>query len=216
MSGDVHVRFCESRGVRFPPATHLVVMVCGTREHVEGLRAETAAVLSTVGLVLSEEKTRIVHIDEGFDFLGFRIQRQPKRGSGRPTVYTWPSDKALASVKSKVKKASRMGTNHSLANLIDRLNPILRGWTAYFRHGCSKATFGYLGYYTWHRVVGWLRRKHNRPRWKDLIRRYFATGWWPQQDGKVLVNPNTVAVSRYRWRGYYIPSPWAQTINTAA
>ena len=51
--------------------------------------------LSTMGLRLSEEKTMTVHIDEGFDFLGFRIQRQTKRGSNKAFVYTWPSKKAL-------------------------------------------------------------------------------------------------------------------------
>ena len=58
-----------------------MVVVAGTSAHAEALRSEVAAILSTVGLRLTEEKTRIVHIDEGFDFLGFRIQRQIKRGS---------------------------------------------------------------------------------------------------------------------------------------
>ena len=69
MSGDVHAGFCESRGVRLPPATHLVVVVAGTRAHAESLRDEVAAVLRPMGLRLSEEKTTIVHIEEGFDFL---------------------------------------------------------------------------------------------------------------------------------------------------
>jgi hypothetical protein len=69
MSGDVHVRFCESRGVKLPPATHLVVMVSGTRAHAEDLYDELAAVLAPMGLRLSEEKTKVAHIDEGLDFL---------------------------------------------------------------------------------------------------------------------------------------------------
>ena len=67
-------------------ADDFVVMVNGTREHAGTLREEVAAVLAPPGLRLAEAKTRIVHISEGFDFLGFRIQRQPKRGS----VYTYP------------------------------------------------------------------------------------------------------------------------------
>jgi RNA-directed DNA polymerase len=195
-------------------ADDFVVMVAGTREHAKGLREEVAAVLSTAGLRLSEEKTRTVHIDKGFDFLGFRIQRQPKRGSGRLCVYTFPSKKALASVKAKVKAATRMSTSHNLANLIGRLNPILRGWTAYFRYGSSKATFAYLRFYTLNRVVGWLRRKHRRAGWKRLRRRYFAEKWWPEQDGAVLFDPSSVAVTRYRWRGYHITSPWTQKVST--
>lgn len=82
---------------------------------------------------LSDEKTRICHIDDGFDFLGFRIQRQPKRGSGKPTVYTWPTKKALCTVKAKVGAATRQGLHQPLAVLLYRLAPILRGWTSYFR-----------------------------------------------------------------------------------
>jgi RNA-directed DNA polymerase len=73
-----------------------------------------AAVLSTVGLRLSEEKTMTVHIDEGFDFLGFRIQRQTKRGTSKRFVYTWPSKKSLASIMAKVKVITRQGTNNRL------------------------------------------------------------------------------------------------------
>jgi hypothetical protein len=96
MSGDVHVRFCESRGVRLPPATHLVVLLTGIRDHVEALRDEVAAVLAPMGLRLSEEKTVITHIDEGFDFLGFHIQRKLKQGTQRRTLYTYPSKTSLA------------------------------------------------------------------------------------------------------------------------
>ena len=170
MSGDVHVRFCESRGVRFPPATHLVVMVAGAKAHAEALKDEVAAVLSPMGLRLSEEKTTVAHIDEGFEFLGFRIQRQRKMGSNRAFVYTWPSRKSLSSIMAKVKTICRQGTNNPLSDLLRQLNGVLRGWTNYFRHGVSKDTFQYLAQYSWERVVGWLRRKHRRANWKWLRR----------------------------------------------
>jgi RNA-directed DNA polymerase len=146
-------------------ADDFVVMVSGTKAHAEGLRDEVAAVLSTVGLRLAEEKTMTVSIDEGFDFLGFRIQRQTKRGSHKRFVYTWPSKKALASIKAKVKAITRQGTNQPLSDLLRQLNGVLRGWTNYFRHGVSKATFAYVHQFTWLRVVGWLRRKHRRANW---------------------------------------------------
>jgi RNA-directed DNA polymerase len=130
-------------------ADDFVVMVNGTGEHAEALREEVSAVLAPLGLRLSAAKTRTVHIDEGFDFLGFRIQRQPKRGSGKPTVYTYPSKKALASITGKVKTISRQNMNQPLAVLLHRLAPVLRGWVNYFRHGTSKATFDYLRHYTW-------------------------------------------------------------------
>jgi RNA-directed DNA polymerase len=190
-------------------ADDFVVMVSGTKAHAEGLRDEVAAVLSTVGLRLAEEKTMTVHIDEAFDFLGFRIQRQTKRGSHKRFVYTWPSRKALASIKAKVKAITRQGTNHPLSDLLGRLNGVLRGWTNYFRHGVSKATFAYVHQFTWLRVVGWLRRKHRRANWAFLRRRYLANRWWPEHDGMALFDCRAVPVTRYRYRGAAIPSPWS-------
>ena len=68
----------------------------------------SAAVLAPMGLRLSEEKTRVCHIDEGFDFLGWRIQRRSWRGrTGKRAVYTYPSKKALASVMDKVRTLTR-------------------------------------------------------------------------------------------------------------
>jgi len=64
MSREVQVRFCESREVRSLPATHLVILVAGTRSQTEALLPEVATVLSTVGLRLSVDKTLITHIDE--------------------------------------------------------------------------------------------------------------------------------------------------------
>jgi RNA-directed DNA polymerase len=189
-------------------ADDFVVMVSGTKAHAEDLRDEVAAVLSPMGLRLSEEKTMIVHIDDGFDFLGFRIQRQTKRGSNKAFVYTWPSKKSLASIKAKVKAITKQGTNNPLSVLLRQLNGVLRGWTTYFRHGVSKATFAYLHQYTWLRVVGWLRRKHRRANWGFLRRRYLPNRWWPEHDGMALFDCRAAPVTRYRYRGAKIPTPW--------
>lgn len=197
-------------------ADDFVVMVHGSRSDTDQLRDEVAAVLSPMGLRLSEEKTMTVHIDEGFDFLGFRIQRQTKRGSTKAFVYTWPSKKSLASIKAKVKAITRQGTNNPLSSLLRQLNGVLRGWTNYFRHGVSKDTFAYLHQYTWLRVVGWLRRKHRRANWKWLRRRYLANAWWPEHDGMALFDCRAVPVTRYRYRGAAIPTPWNGQTTTAA
>jgi RNA-directed DNA polymerase len=193
-----------------------VVLVAGTRADAERLREEAATVLAPMGLRLSEEKTRVCHLDEGFDFLGFHIQRKPMRGMPRSTVYTYPSKKALGAICDKVRAATRQGTNNPLSSLLQHLNSVLRGWTTYFRHGVSKATFGYLRAYAWRRVVGWLRRKHPRANWKKL-RRHYLPGWWPTEGKMSLSDPSAVAVTRYRYRGDRIPSPWQlRTIEAAA
>jgi RNA-directed DNA polymerase len=211
--GDSHRReqrrrkgLANYRLVRY--ADDWVVMVAGGRADAEHLRDEAAAVLLTVGLRLSEEKTKIVHIDEGFAFLGMRIQRHQQRGSTKRYVYTYPTRRALAAVKTKVKAATtNRTTNQSLTVLLHRLNSMLRGWTSYHRHGAASKTFAYLSAYTWRRVWTWLRHKHPHATVAELRRRYFRK-WWPDHDGVVMFNPATVTITRYRYRGT-IPTPWA-------
>jgi len=165
---------------------------------------------------LSMEKTRIAHIDEGFDFLGRHIQRHTKRGTEQQHVYTYPSKRALESIKDKVRAPTqRTTTNQSLANLCDRLNPALRGWTTHFRHDVSKATFSYLRFFLWKRAVRWLRKKHPDASWQQL-RRLYLPEWWPTEGERTLFDPSAVPVTRYRYRGDRIPSPWAIQTETDA
>ena len=190
-------------------ADDFVVMVAGTRDDAEALHDEVAAVLAPMGLRLSAAKTRVCHIDEGFDFLGFRIQRRAWRGrAGRRAVYTYPSKQALASVMGKVRSLTKREKRRALADLLHRLNPVLRGWCTYFRHGVSKQTFDYLDHFAFWRIVGWLRKRHLKLNWGTLHRRFLPA--WEVRDGGIeLFRPRAVAVTRYRFRGTKIPNPWA-------
>lgn len=184
------------------------LLISGTRQHAEALREEIAGVLSTMGLRLSPEKTLITHIDEGLDFLGWRIQRHRKRGTGKQYVYVYPAKKALAAVMAKVKATCRRSTNLTLEDLLHQLNRMLRGWTAYFKYGCSNATFSYLRSYLWKQIVRWQDRKHRRTPWKELRRRY---GIWPAEGGVELFDPARASAKRYYYRGTRIPTPWPST-----
>ncbi len=182
--------------------------VSGTKAHAEALREEIAGVLSMMSLRLSPEKTLITHIDEGLDFLGWRIQRHRKRGAGRSYVYVYPAKKALAAVMAKIKALCRQGTNLPLRVLLHQLNRMLRGWTTYFKYGCSNATFSYLRSYLWQQVVRWQGRKHRRTPWRQLRRRY---GIWPTDGDVGLFDPARVPARRYYYRGTKIPTPWPST-----
>jgi RNA-directed DNA polymerase len=138
----------------------------------------------------------------------FRIQRRRQPGTNQRQVYTYPSKNALAAIIGKVRTLTHRTANRSLAVLLYRLNPVLRGWCAYFRYGASSDTFGYLEAYAWRRILRWLRRRHPHSNWKTL-RRAFLPGWHPTQDGVAMFRPSTVRVSRHRCRGYHIPTPWA-------
>ena len=189
-------------------ADDFVVMVGGTRDDADALWAEVSAVLAPMGLRLSGEKTRVCHIDEGFDFLGFRIQRRSWRGrAGKRAVYTYPSKQALASVMGKVRSFTRREKHRALADLLRRLNPVLRGWCNYFRHGVSSRTFGYLDHFAFWRIVGWLRKRHLGLNWGTLHRR-FLPGWEVRDGRTEMFRPRAVPIVRYRYRGTRIPAPW--------
>lgn len=185
------------------------LMVRGARADAEALREDIAAVLATMGLRLSADKTLITHIDEGLDFLGWHIQRHRKRGSSRYYVYVYPSTKAVLAVKRKLKTLRRtVEPSQSLDDLLRRVNSTLQGWAGYFRAGVSSATFSYLSHYTWQTVWRWLRRKHRKSTWKQLRRRYCGGGWWPATEDRALIDLAKISTTRYRYRGAVIPSPW--------
>jgi RNA-directed DNA polymerase len=131
-------------------ADDFVVVVKGEQRHAEQLREEVAAVLVPIGLRLSPAKTRVVHIDDGFDFLGFHIRRMRKRGTTKSFVYTKPSKKAIASIKGKVRTMTYRSNLHMPpADLLRFLGRMLRGWANYFRYGASKATFSAVDSCAW-------------------------------------------------------------------
>jgi RNA-directed DNA polymerase len=196
------VRYCDD----------FVVMVFGARHHAEALREEVSAVLAPLGLRLAPEKTQVVHIDEGFTFLGFDIRRMRKRGTSKHHVYTKPSKKAVQSIKDKVRAKTYRSTRYQdLGELLTDLNRSLAGWANYFRHGVSKATFSIIDSFTWNRLMRWIRAKYKGRTglsMKELRRRFCDQGWRFAHNGVVFTGAASVAVTRYRYRGRNIPTPW--------
>lgn len=193
-------------------ADDFVVMVGGTRADAETLWEEVPAVLAPMGLRLSAEKTRVCHIDEGFDFLGWRIQRQSWRGRpGKRVLYTYPSKKALRAVMAKVRSLTRRNQHRNLADLLRAVNRTLQGWCAYFQHGVSARTFSYLDHFAWWRIFGWLRKRHIGLNKGALVKRFLPR--WEIRDGRVeLLRPQRMPITRYRFRGARIPTPWASEV----
>jgi RNA-directed DNA polymerase len=196
------VRYCDD----------FVLLVTGDRHHAEALREEVTAVLAPLGLRLAPEKTRVVHIDEGFTFLGFDIRRLRKRGTSKQYVYTKPSKKAIQSIKDKVKAKTYRSTRHlSLDEQIIGLNRTLAGWANYFRHGVSKDVFASVDSHAWLRLMRWTRAKYAGKTglgMKELRRRFCDQGWRFAHNGAVFTGASSVAVTRYRYRGSTIATPW--------
>ena len=200
------IRYCDD----------FVLMVSGDRHHAEALREQVTAVLAPLGLRLSPEKTRVVCIDEGFDFLGFCIRRQRKRGTQQSYVYTRPSRASIQKIKDTVTAKTYRATRYQdLDELIASLNRSLTGWANYFRHAVSKNTFSAVDNHAWGRLMRWARRKyagHNVLGMRELRRRFCDKGWRFACNGVHFTGAASVTVERYRYRGSNIPTPWTRQL----
>ncbi|WND59663.1 group II intron maturase-specific domain-containing protein [Mycolicibacterium vanbaalenii] len=192
-------------------ADDFVVLVFGNRDHTNNLREEIAQILAPLGLRFSEAKTRVVHMSEGFDFLGFRIQWKPKRGTDKWYVYVFIADRPVRSLRDKIRALTSRLSQQQPRDVLIRLNRIMRGWSNYFRYAVAKRVMQSLAIFVWHRIARWWRRLH-RWSWTDLRRHLIGrNGRWqmPSADGVELFNLGRVPTERYRYRGAKIPNPWA-------
>ena len=196
-------------------ADDFVVVIAGHQEHAEQIQEHVAQVIAPLGLSLALEKTRVVHIDQGFDFLGFHIRRMRKRGTDHWYVYTTPSTKAIAAVKTKIKTMTYRSTRHlDLATQLHAMGQVLRGWANYFRYAVAKAVFSAIDSYAWERLTSWIRKKY-KIGWPELRRRFCLPGTWKlTSDGVRFQGAASVPVTRYHYRGYRIPTPWTPTDAT--
>ncbi len=118
----------------------------------------------------------------------------------------------MPAIKDKVKAKTYRSTRHmGLDELITSLNRSLAGWANYFRYGVSKATFSAVDHFTWGRLMRWIRAKYagkHRLGMTALRRRFCDKQWRFACNGVVFTGASNVAVTRYRYRGSNIPTPW--------
>jgi len=191
-------------------ADDFAVMIHGSEHDAEALREEIAGVLAGLGLRLSEAKTRVAHMDEGFSFLGFRIQRRRKRGTDKWYIYTFIDDRPIRSLKAKIRALTHRTSQLDLEYVLTRLNQVMHGWANYFRHAVAKNAFAMLDNFAWRRVVRMLMVRHHW-RWKDVRHRFTDPSgrWLPVTAGNAeLRHIAAIPVTRYRYRGSQIPNPW--------
>jgi RNA-directed DNA polymerase len=186
------------------------VLVHGEQHDAEAAREDIAVVLARLGLRISAAKTRIVHMSEGFSFLGFRIQWRRKRRTGKHYVYTFIDDRPIRSVKAKIRALTHRTSQLDLGYVLTRLNQIMHGWANYFKHAVAKNTFAMLDSFAWRRIIRMLMERH-RWRWKDVRRQYATVSgrWLPITAGTIELRPiAAIPVTRYRYGGTKIPGPW--------
>ena len=147
------------------------LVVCRTREEAERALASARAVLEgELGLRIHPEKTRIVHVSQGFEFLGYKIGlgkglRFRQGGSG---LYAIPRQRSVDRFKDKVRALTRRRIAVPLEELIRALNPVIRGWGMYYRRANVRRLFNRLNRWIVRRIWGWRFKRWRNAGWRTL------------------------------------------------
>lgn len=149
------------------------------------------AFLGERGLKLSEAKTKVVHIDDGFDFLGFTVRRY------RGTVLTRPQKAKVVQHLRTIGDYLRHHRQAGPSQVIGDLAPLIRGWTAYYRHGASKHVFHSSDHHVQAKLWRWAKRRHPTKSAAWVRSRYFDHGWNLVDGRAKLARHDDVAVTRH-------------------
>lgn len=176
------------------------VVTVDSPETAEKVRDLLIPFLAERGLELSQEKTLVTHIENGFDFLGWNFRKH--RNQGRKILLIRPSDKSLDSIKASVKDAVLgHGKAMSQDEIIQTLNPKLRGWCNYHRSSMATKTMYYLDAYLFKTLFRWGMRKHG-----DKGKEWIAERYWHRKENRkwvfcteknVLFRPSDVKKKRH-------------------
>src|SRR5690349_7169846 len=151
------------------------VVVCRTRQEAEAALALAEEFLrDRLGVSLHPEKTRIVHVDHGFEFLGYKVKRgkglrlSPRKRTSPANpynLYAVPRDKSVARFKDQIRNLTQRRAPVTLRDMIEVINPIVRGWGNYYRKANVRKLF--------HRLDGWIERRL----WSFISKRWRNTAW---------------------------------------
>jgi RNA-directed DNA polymerase len=146
-----------------------LAVLCPTQEKAIEARELLGQWLGSRGLRLSDEKTHIHHLRDGFNFLAFNIRHYPAPNSSRSgyKLLMKPSPEAIEDVKRKLKAIWRKHVGSPTVALVNEMNPLIRGWSNYFRIGVSKEVFSDLDEFMYQRAQRYMKRRHPR-----------KSGWW--------------------------------------
>ena len=142
--------------------------LCHSREQAEQVKARLAAWLEPRGLAFNEAKTAIVHLDDGVDFLGFNVRRY------RGKLLIKPSKAAVKRIKARLTAEMKALRGHNAQMVLIRLNPVIRGWSAYYRHCVSSKVFDALDDHVWKLTCKWANWTHPHKGKRWIVRKYFG------------------------------------------
>ena len=161
------------------------VVTCSSKEVlVNDIKPLIADFLAERGLTLSEEKTKVTHIDDGFDFLGFNHRKY----KGKLLIKPSKSNTLLflRNLRELIKKHATIPVN----DLIKLINPKLRGWANYYRHCVAKQVFGYVGHKLFQALWHWAVRRHPTKSKDWVVHKYFLNrkGQWQFHGWQKIMN----------------------------
>jgi RNA-directed DNA polymerase len=164
------------------------VVMCQTKEEVEAWieKAETF-LKEKIGLTLSREKTKIVHIKEGFNFLGLSI-RKYKSLNGKTRLLIKPSKENIKLFLQECQNWLSNNKQTKTTNLIQGLNQRIKGWGLYYRFVVSKETFGKVDNELYHQTYRWVKRRHPNKTKGWIIQKYFRGGTGKSKNPIIRLN----------------------------
>ena len=152
------------------------VIFTETEEDAHQARQEMQDWLQERGLTLSGEKTKVCHLTEGFDFLGFNVRHYPTTNTRTGyKLLIKPSQKAVEAFRHRMRQEWRALAGHNAARVVKTLTPILRGWTNYFRIGVSYKTFASIDYFMFQKTMRWCHFSHPTKLEWWIKRTYYQT-----------------------------------------
>jgi RNA-directed DNA polymerase len=179
------------------------VVFCESRE--DALRVKDTLLppwLAERGLTLSEEKTRVVHLTEGFDFLGCTIRhyRAPRTSRTGFKLLITPSKKATARKRQELREEWSRLSGHNVRAVLRRLNPIIRGWANYYRTVVASRTFARMDNWMYRRAVRYAKRRHASKPWWWCEDRYWGRLNPERKDRWVFGDkPSGAYLLKFRW-----------------
>jgi RNA-directed DNA polymerase len=177
------------------------VVFCETKEDAEKSIEILSQWLGERGLTLSREKTRIIHLNEGFDFLGFNIRHYPVTTTKTGwKLLTKPSEKSVQTLRQKLRQIWLDLKSHEVGAIVAKLNPIIRGWSNYYRTGVSSDTFGSLDYWMYQREKRYAKRMHPNKSDKWRRKRYWGILNLDREDNWVFGDKSTgTHLIKFKW-----------------
>jgi len=146
------------------------IVTCNDRDFLEKqVKPAIIEFLKARGLTLSEEKTKLSHIDDGFDFLGQNIRKYKGK------LLIKPSKKSYKAIIQKIRKLIEKNKTISAENLIKMLNPIIRGWCNYHKKAISSRIFARLDFDIFRKIWSWAKRRHHDKSMKWIKAKYFSS-----------------------------------------